>query len=234
MLIIVISNHWSGDNASNKITCSLWDTLCILKSLSLNFEFFFWTKSKSRFRTFFWLSVGVSEENKVIFFGEKLSPGVFGLGLLFFQKYIIFCFSKRCSEAWEQYFWDFWFAPRKISRRKDLFVFSTTDVFVPVSQLSTRDLFYFLENLKIKQDISVLCFSSRLIIRSTSVMIPLFQIIFWNKNVQESVNFLSIRGILQSQLWCRSWIFDTSPFRKMFELLTCKRNHNLPCREFFF
>ena len=33
------------------------------------------------------------------------------------------------------------------------FLFSTTDVFVPVSQLSTRDLFDFLENLKIKQDI---------------------------------------------------------------------------------
>jgi len=26
-------NNWSGDNASNKITCSLWDTLCILESL---------------------------------------------------------------------------------------------------------------------------------------------------------------------------------------------------------
>jgi hypothetical protein len=30
--------------------------------------------------------------------------------------------------------------------------FSTTDVFVPVSQLSTRDLSDFLENLKIRQD----------------------------------------------------------------------------------
>ncbi len=35
---------------------------------------------------------------------------------------------------------------------KEFVCFSTTDVFVPVSQLSTRDLFYFLENLKIKQD----------------------------------------------------------------------------------
>ncbi len=39
---------------------------------------------------------------------------------------------------------------------KEFVCFSTTDVFVPVSQLSTRDLFYFLENLKIKQDIVVL------------------------------------------------------------------------------
>jgi hypothetical protein len=52
-----------------------------------------------------------------------------------------------------------------------------TDVFVPVSQLSTRDLFYFLENLKIKQDIFVLDFSSISIIRTASVMIPLFQIL---------------------------------------------------------
>jgi hypothetical protein len=36
---------------------------------------------------------------------------------------------------------------------KEFVCFSTTNVFVPVSQLSTQDLFYFLENLKIKQDI---------------------------------------------------------------------------------
>ncbi len=59
---------------------------------------------------------------------------------------------------------------------KEFVCFSTTDVFVPVSQLSTRDLFYFLENLKIKQDIVVLSLSSRSIIRTTNVMIPLFQI----------------------------------------------------------
>jgi len=32
-------NNWSGDNASNKITCSLWDTLCILE-VSLDLESF--------------------------------------------------------------------------------------------------------------------------------------------------------------------------------------------------
>jgi len=42
---------------------------------------------------------------------------------------------------------------------KEFVCFSTTDVFVPVSQLSTRDLFYFLDNLKIKQDMFVLSFS---------------------------------------------------------------------------
>ncbi len=44
---------------------------------------------------------------------------------------------------------------------KEFVHFSTTDVFVPVSQLSTRDLFYFLENLKIRQDI--LSWVSRLV-----------------------------------------------------------------------
>ncbi len=69
---------------------------------------------------------------------------------------------------------------------KEFVRFSTTDGFVPVSQLSTRDLFYFLENLKIKQDIFVLSFSSSSIIRTASVMIPLFQIVFRN-SFQESI-----------------------------------------------
>ena len=41
---------------------------------------------------------------------------------------------------------------------KEFVRFSTTDVFVPVSQLSTRDLFDFLENLKFKQDMFCLEF----------------------------------------------------------------------------
>jgi hypothetical protein len=84
-----------------------------------------------------------------------------------------------------------------------------TDVFVPVSQLSTRDLFYFLENPKIRQDIFVLSFSSSSIIRTTSVMILLFQIISRN-SFQERIISWIFRVFLQSQLWCPSWIFDTS------------------------
>jgi hypothetical protein len=60
-------NNWSGDNASNKITCSLWDTLCILESLFVGLLGFLWTKSKSRVRAFFWLSVG----RKLSLFSEK-------------------------------------------------------------------------------------------------------------------------------------------------------------------
>ena len=69
---------------------------------------------------------------------------------------------------------------------KEFVHFSTTDVFVPVSQLSTRDLFDFLENLKIKQDFFVLSCSHRSIIRTKSTMISLFQIIFRN-SFQEGV-----------------------------------------------
>ncbi len=92
---------------------------------------------------------------------------------------------------------------------KEFVCVSTTDIFVPVSQLSTRDLFYFLNNLKIKQDIFVLNFSSCSIVRTTSVMIPLFQI-FGTKVFKKMLILECLGVILQSQLWCPSWIFDTS------------------------
>jgi hypothetical protein len=75
---------------------------------------------------------------------------------------------------------------------KEFVCFSTTDVFVPVSQLSTRDLFYFLGNLKIKQDIFVLGFSSCSIIRTTSVMTSLFKI--FGTKCSRKCKFLSIWG----------------------------------------
>ncbi len=133
---------------------------------------------------------------------------MFWTWLAFFRK-IIFRFSKRCSEAREQYFWNFLVRTEKNKSMKEFVCFSTTDVFVPVSQLSTRDLFYFLKNLKIKQDFFVLSFSSCSIIRTTSVMIPLFQIFFGTKMFKKMLILECLRR-LQSQLWCRSWIFDTS------------------------
>ena len=73
-------NNWSGDNASNKITCSLWDTSCILESLFWDFGFF-WTKSKSRIRTFFLTKC--RRKTKFLFFGRKAKSRCFGLGWLF-------------------------------------------------------------------------------------------------------------------------------------------------------
>ncbi len=75
---------------------------------------------------------------------------------------------------------------------KEFICFSTTDVFVPVSQLSTRDLFYFLENLEIKQDFC-LEFLVLFVIRTTSVMIPLFQI-FLGIDFKK-VSFLEYLGV---------------------------------------
>jgi hypothetical protein len=141
---------------------------------------------------------------------------------LTFSKQIIFRFSKRCSEAREQYFWDFWVRTEKNKSVKEFVRFSTTDVFVPVSQLSTRDLFYFLENLKIKQDMFVLSFSSCSIVRTMSVMIPLFQI-FGTKVFKKMLILECFWGVLQSQLWCPSWIFDTSLSERCLNILTCKK-----------
>jgi len=135
------------------------------------------------FELFFWLSVG--RKLSLFFFEEKLSPGV--LDLLTFQKKNHFCW-KGCSEALEQYFETFRFAPRENKSMKEFVRFSTTDVFVPVSQLSTRDLFDFLENLKIRQDF--LSWVSRLVrsFERRALWFPYSRLFFWNRNVQESVN----------------------------------------------
>ncbi len=70
---------------------------------------------------------------------------------------------------------------------KEFICFSTTDVFVPVSQLSTRDLFYFLDNLKIRQDFFVLSFLLSLdLLTNERYDSPIPD--FWNKSVQENVN----------------------------------------------
>ncbi len=179
----------------------------------------FWTKSKFGFRTFFDY---VSERNKVPF-EEKLSPGV--LDLFAFSKKIIFRFSKRCSEAWEQYFWDFWVRTEENKSVKEFVCFSTTDVFVPVSQLSTRDLFYFLGNLKIKQDflsrISFLVWS----LDQRALWFPYSRLFFFGI-VFKKMLFPEYLGCFTKSIVVSILDFWHISFRKMFELLTCKRNHN--------
>jgi len=90
-------------------------------------------------------------------FEEKLSPGVLDL-VNFSQINIIFRFRKDALRLGSNIFETFRFAPKKNKSVKEFVRFSTTDVFVPVSQLSTRDLFDFLENLKFKQDMFCLEF----------------------------------------------------------------------------
>jgi len=150
------------------------------------------------------------KKTKSLLFRGKVKSRCFGL-LTFLWKTIFF--EKMLWGSGAIFFETFGFAPRKISRWKNLFVFSTTDVFVPVSQLSTRDLFDFLENLKIKQDIFVLGFSR--------VVWSLKQRALWFSYSRLSFGI----GFLQSRLWCPSWIFDTSLSERCFFLnvLTCKK-----------
>jgi hypothetical protein len=59
-------------------------------------------------------------------------------------------------------------------------------------------------------------------------MIPLFQI-FWNK-IFKKVWILEYLGCFTKSIVVSILDFDTSLFRKMFKLLTCKRNHNFEFR----
>ena len=131
---------------------------------------------------------------------------------LTFSKQIIFLlFEKMLWGSRAIFFFEtFRFTPRKTSRWKNSLVFSTTDVlFVPVSQLSTRDLFYFLENLKIKARhfclVFLVSFDHSNNERYDSPIPD-----FLEQKCSRKCEFLSIWGVLQSQLWCPSWIFDTS------------------------
>ena len=114
----------------------------------------------------------------------------------------------------------------KISRWKNLFVFQRLMFFVPVSQLSTRDLFYFLENLKIKQDM-FLSWISRQVrsVEQRALWFPYsrlsFGIVFKRMFILEYLGYFT-KSIVVSIL-----DFWHISFRKMFELLTCKKkNHD--------
>jgi hypothetical protein len=101
---------------------------------------------------------------------------------------------------------------------KEFVRFSTTDVFVPVSQLSTRDLFDFLENLKFRQDMFFLSWISRRVRRA--LWYPYSRLFFGI--VFKKVLFLEFYKVncgVNIGFWHIS-------FRKMFKLLTCKGNHD--------
>ncbi len=138
----------------------------------------------------------------------------------FRKKKNFFRFSKRCSEAREQYFWDFLGSHRGKLVGEDFVRFSTTNVFVPVNQLSTRDLFRFLENLKIKQDF--FCLE--------------FYISFDHSNNERYDSPIPDFGTKMVKkmliLECLGCFYkvncgvDLGFLTHLFELLTCKRNHN--------
>ena len=194
-----------------------FEILYVYSKVSVRTLGFLWTKSKSRIRTFFWLSV----RRKLSLFWEKKVKSRFWTWLTFFSGKMIFRFSKKMLWGSGAIFLRLLGSHRrKMSRWKNLSVFQRLMFFVPVSQLSTRDLFYFLENLKIKQDIFVLSFSPCSIIRTRSIMIPLFQI-FWNKMFKKML-ILECLGCFTKSIVVSILDFWHISFRKMFEWMTCK------------
>ncbi len=73
------------------------------------------------------------------------------MDLFAFSNKIIFRFSKRCSKAWEQYFWDFWFAPKKISRWKNLSVSQRLMFLYQLVNLVLETCFIFSKTLKLSK-----------------------------------------------------------------------------------
>jgi len=158
-----------------------------------------------------------------VFFEQSLSPG-FGLSLtkcrrktksLFeerkvksrFLDLVNFFFKQNNFSIFEKMLWGSGAIflrllvshREKISRWKNLFVFQRLIFLYQLVNLVLETCFIFSEILKLSKTYFFLSwvFSCSLITQTTSVMILLFQIIYRN-------------SVLQSQLWCPSWIFDTS------------------------
>ena len=211
-------NNWSGDNASNKITCSLWDTLCILESLFWTFKFFFWTQSKFGFRTFFLTKC--RKKTKSLFFEEKLSPGVLDL-VNYFSV-----FRKDALRLWSNIFETFRFAPRKRSLWKNLFVFQGLMFLYQLVNLVLETCLIFSKTLKLGKTFLSWVFSSSSIIRTTSVMILLFQIIFRNSFQERIISW--VFGVFTKSIVVSILDFDTSLSERCLSCWLVKGNHNWP------
>ena len=154
---------------------------------------------------------------------KTLSPGVLDL-VNFFQKNNFSFFEKMLWGSGAIFLRLLGSHRGKKNKSMKEFVrFSTTDVFVPVSQLSTRDLFNFLENLKIKQDM-FLSWISRQVrsVEQRALWFPYSRLFFGI--VFKRVLFLEYLGFLQSQLWCPFWIFDTSLSERCLNCWLVKKN----------
>jgi len=184
------------------------------KSL-LNFKFSL-TQSKSRFRTFFLTKCRRKTKSR---FEEKLSPGV--LDLVNFFREIIFRFSKRCSEAREQYFETFRFAPRKISRWKNLFDFQRLKFLYQLVNLVLETCFIFSKTLKLSKTFS--SWVSRLVRYSNNERYDSPIPDFWNKMFKKMLILECLGCFTKSIVVSILDFFWHISSRKMFELLTCKK-----------
>ena len=95
----------------------------------------------------------------------------------------------------------------KISRWKNLSVFQRLMFLYQLVNLVLETCFIFSKTLKLSKTF-VLSFSSCSSFEQRALWFPYSR--FLEQNVQENVNSWVFGVFLQSQLWCPSWIFDTS------------------------
>ena len=118
----------------------------------------------------------------------------------------------------------FRFAPRKISRWKNSFVFQRLMFLYQLVNLVLETCFIFSKTLKLSK--TFLSWVSRLVrsFEQRALWFPYSRLFFGI--VFKKVLFLEYLGYFTKSIVVSILDFWHVSFRKMFELLTCKRNHN--------
>jgi hypothetical protein len=119
-------------------------------------------------------------------------------------------FRKDALRLWSNIFETFRFAPRKISRWKNLFVFQRLMFLYQLVNLVLETCLIFSKTLKLSKTYFCLEFLVKFgSIEQRALWFPYSRLFFGI--VFKRMLFLECLGFLQSQLWCQSWIFfDTS------------------------
>jgi hypothetical protein len=136
----------------------------------------------------------VSEGNKVFFFWRKAKSRCFGLGLLF-QKYnFLFFFRKDALRLGSNIIETFWFAPRKISRWKNLFVFQRLMFLYQLVNLVLETCFIFSKTLKLSK--TFLSWVCRLVrpLDQRALWLPYSRLFFGTK-CSRKCGFLNFFGV---------------------------------------
>ena len=145
----------------------------------------------------------------------------------FISEKIIFRFSKKMLWGSRAIFLRLLSSHReRISRWKNLFVFQRLMFLYQLVNLVLETCFIFSKTLKLGKTfcLEFLVLFDRSNNERYDSPIP----DFWNKSVQENVNSWVFGGYFTKSIVVSildSWHIS---FRKMFEVLTCKKNHNWP------
>ncbi len=142
----------------------------------------------------------------------------------FFQKNN-FSFFEKMLWGSGAIFWDFWFAPRKISRWKNSFIFQRLMFLYQLVNLVLETCFIFSKTLKLGKTFCLeflVSFEHSNNERYDSPIPDYFFGIVFKKML-----ILECLGVFYKvNCGVHLWFFWHISFRKMFELLTCKRSHN--------